>query len=286
MQINAVGKTDVGRKREFNEDAFAVHMPAGLMALADGMGGHAAGEVAARIAIETLSDVIAGGTSGTTPARPKAHGAAAGAAVNGAVSARGGVRAGGTPAAGVPATSAEAHDPAERLRAAVSLANEKIFSEIEQHEELRGMGTTLVAALAHNDHLCVAHVGDSRAYLCRGGEIRQITDDHSWVNEQVGLGLLSRQEAQRHPFRNVITRALGSREDVAPDIAELALEPDDTVLLCSDGLTTMLEDDEILAILMRHAGDPAGAADELIHRANESGGEDNITVIVAGASRG
>lgn len=251
MPLIGAGRTDVGRKREFNEDAFQVDLTNGLLVLADGMGGHAAGEVAARIAIEAVSEFI--------------------------------TRTAGNGNSDWPYGIDERFSvPANRLRSAIRLANEKIFKEIEQNEELRGMGTTLVAVLALGGSACFAHVGDSRAYLCRAGTLTQVTSDHSWVNEQVGLGLLSREEASRHPFRNVITRALGSREEIAPDITEIAAEPHDTVLLCSDGLTTMLEDAQILQVLLRHATDPGAAAAELIQRANQAGGEDNITVIVAG----
>ncbi len=248
--IIAAGRTDVGLKREFNEDAFAIDLDCGLLALADGMGGHAAGEVASRLAIESVEDFIR-----RTSAQPDI-------------------------------TLPFGYDDrltvsGNRLRAAVRLANERIFRSIEEQEELRGMGTTLVAALATNTAISIAHVGDSRAYVLQNGKLVQVTNDHSWVNEQVLLGLLSREEAARHPFRNVITRALGSREDVAADVTEIALAPGDILLLCSDGLTTMLEDREILEALGRHPGDPEGGAAELVERANRAGGEDNITVIVA-----
>ena len=143
------------------------------------------------------------------------------------------------------------------------------------------MGTTLVTALARNGTVSLGHVGDSRAYLCSKGSLTQVTNDHSWVNEQVFLGLLTREEAAHHPFRNVITRALGSREEVAADLTDLPFAAGDRLLLCSDGLTTMLDDREILEALERHAKDLEACAADLVERANRAGGEDNVTVVLA-----
>ena len=251
--LAGAGRSDVGRRRDFNEDAFAVDLKNGLFAIADGMGGAAAGEVASGIAIATLTEFIARTASDAPPERPYGW-------------------------------DERLSVQANRLRTAILLANEKIYRTIEEHEEMKGMGTTLVAALARDSGVCVGHVGDSRVYLWRDGLLRQITNDHSWVNEQVSLGLLSREEASRHPFRNVITRALGSREQVSPDVTEVPLSPGDRLLLCSDGLTNMLDDRRILQILDAHPGDHDRAASELVAQANEAGGDDNITVIVAGLS--
>lgn len=250
MDIIGVGRTDVGRRRDFNEDSFAIDLPAGLLTLADGMGGHAAGEVASRIATET----VAGFVRETAGAKEIAW----------------------------PFGFDDRYSlSANRLRSAVRLANEKIFRTIEEHPEMKGMGTTLVCVLSESAGACVAHIGDSRVYFCRGGKLIQLTDDHSWVSEQVRIGNLSQDEAARHPFRNVITRALGSREDVTADLKDVRVEPGDRMLLCSDGLTSMLDDTQILGVLERHPTDAEAAAAELIERANEAGGEDNITVIVA-----
>ena len=251
MSLIGAGQTDVGRKRRFNEDAFAIDLELGLLALADGMGGHAAGEVASGIAIESIREFIS--RTSRKGEIPSPH-----------------------------LLDEGLSHSAVRLLAAVQLANDRIFKSIESHEEQRGMGTTLVAVLSQEDTACIAHVGDSRAYHYRAGKLTQVTSDHSWVNEQIHLGLLSREEALRHPFRNVITRALGSRERVLPDLSEVNLEPGDRLLLCSDGLTTMLNDTEIRAVLSEHAEDLGRAACELVDRANEAGGEDNVTVIVAG----
>jgi len=250
-ELAGAGRSDVGRRREYNEDAFAVDLKNGLFAIADGMGGAAAGEVASSIAIATVTDYIGRTADAREPERPFGW-------------------------------DDRLSIQANRLRSAILLANEKIYRTIEEHEEMKGMGTTLVAALARDSGVCVGHVGDSRVYLCREGQLRQITNDHSWVNEQVTMGLLSREEASRHPFRNVITRALGSREQVYADVTEVPLSPGDRLLLCSDGLTNMLDDGRILQILDAHPADHEAAAAELVRQANEAGGDDNVTVIVAG----
>ena len=251
MHLAGAGRTDVGRRRDFNEDAFTIDLGTGLLALADGMGGHAAGEVASRIAIETLAEFITA------------------TAMHGNINWPYGF-------------DEHLSVSANRIRSAIRLANERIFRTIESHQEMKGMGTTVAAVLLSNGTACVAHIGDSRVYSIRAGSMTQVTSDHSWVNEQVRLGLLSREEAARHPFRNVITRALGSREEVVPDISEVRVAAGDRLLLCSDGLTSMLDDDEILAALDAFPDDLEAASQDLIERANDAGGEDNVTVILAG----
>ena len=255
LALIGAGRTDVGRRRDFNEDAFKIDLDSGLLVLADGMGGHAAGEVASRIATETVAEFIRGTAHGKEIAWPFE-------------------------------VDERLSLSANRLRSAVRLANDKIFRTIEEHPEMRGMGTTLVSVLSQNEGACVAHIGDSRVYFFRAGKMSQLTSDHSWVGEQVRLGNLSLEEAARHPFRNVITRALGSREEIAADLKEIPLEPGDRMILCSDGLTTMLEDHEIQAVVERHPEDTKAAAAALVEAANEAGGEDNITVIVAGWTAG
>ena len=138
----------------------------------------------------------------------------------------------------------------------------------------------MVALLVLRDRVVVGHVGDSRAYLLREGSLKMLTSDHSWVNEQVRLGLLSHQEAHRHPMRNVVTRALGSRGEVAAELTEERIEPGDAFLLCSDGLNVMLSDDAILETLLGHKDDPEEACRALVDEANRKGGEDNTTVVV------
>jgi protein phosphatase len=141
------------------------------------------------------------------------------------------------------------------------------------------MGTTMVAMAAVGSDAVIGYVGDSRAYRLRDGRMERLTSDHSWVNEQVKMGLLTDEDAQRHPMRNIVTRALGNRVDVSVDLVRDVMQPGDVYLLCSDGLNTMLEDDEIRTLLAAHAEDPRSACEALVDSANEHGGEDNTTVI-------
>jgi len=249
MKIVYKGITDVGRKREANEDSFAVIPEDSLFVVADGMGGHAAGEVASRLAVAAISDFIASTRRDTEITWPFEYDMS---------------------------MSIEGN----RLRTAIRLANQRILDTISHKKDLEGMGTTLVSAMVSEGKACVGHVGDSRAYLIHEGAISQITSDHSWVNEQVKLGFLTRNDASRHPFRNVVTRALGSKEDVVVDLAEQPLQPGDYLVLCSDGLNSMLDDEEIVSIVMANDSDIDAAARSLVARANEKGGEDNVTVIL------
>ena len=249
MRIVSKGITDVGRKRESNEDCFAVVPEDQLFVVADGMGGHAAGEVASRLAVTAFADFIAATRRDAEITWPYDYD---------------------------PAMSVEGN----RLKTAIRLANQRILDTINHKKDLEGMGTTLVGAMVSDGRVCVGHVGDSRAYLIRDGRITQLTSDHSWVNEQVKMGFLSRSDANRHPFRNVVTRALGSRDDVAVDLVEEGLKPDDILVLCSDGLNTMIDDEMIAATVLTHADDIDAAAQALIGRANENGGDYNVTVIV------
>ncbi|MBZ5640503.1 MAG: Stp1/IreP family PP2C-type Ser/Thr phosphatase [Acidobacteriia bacterium] len=242
MKPAAHGLTDVGRRRDKNEDAYLVEPSMGLYAVADGMGGHAAGEIASRLAMDALSDSMRRG--GWNP------------------------------------DSDDTDEATRRLESAVLEANRRICDSIQFHDEQRGMGTTLVALLTAGGRAVLAHVGDSRAYLLRGGALVRLTSDHSWVNEQVKLGLLSDDDAQRHPMRNIVTRALGSRPDVAMDRGVEDMHTGDVFLLCSDGLNTMLSDDEIRDLMDRHRGQPESACQALVAAANQRGGEDNVTVVV------
>jgi serine/threonine protein phosphatase PrpC len=243
MKITAFGLSDVGRRRESNEDDFLLEPGRGVYAVADGMGGHAAGEIASRLAIETLQEVLHRDDTAREPM--------------------------------------SVEDAAEWLRGAVVEANRRICDSIRNHEDRRGMGTTVVALVHSGVDAVVGHVGDSRLYLLRGGELIRMTSDHSWVNEQVKLGLMNDDAAQRHPMRNIVTRALGSRPDVLVDLTSMQVEPGDVYLLCSDGLNTMLSDDQISAILSRHQTSPEAACRALVEEANRHGGEDNVTVVVA-----
>jgi protein phosphatase len=248
MKITAFGLTDVGRRRESNEDDFLLEPGSGVYAVADGMGGHAAGEIASHLAIETLREVLH--RDGT------------------AIETR------------------SADEATEWLRDAVVEANRRICDSIRLHEERRGMGTTVVALVQAGHDAVVGHVGDSRMYLLRGDELIRMTSDHSWVNEQVKLGLMNDDTAQRHPMRNIVTRALGSRPDVLVDVATLQVRPGDVLLLCSDGLNTMLSDEQIRGTVAGHRHDPEAACRALVEEANRHGGEDNVTVVVASFAEG
>jgi len=234
--------SDVGRCRKVNQDMFLLDEAVGLYAIADGMGGHAAGEVASDLAINAL--------------------------------------AGSWRQNGSPADDRPTGEVGELLREALSEGNRRICESVVTRSEWRGMGTTMVAMAVTGERAVIAHVGDSRAYLLREGELRLLTSDHSWVNEQVKLGLLTDEQAHRHPMRNIVTRALGNQPEVEVDLMEESVQPGDVFFLCSDGLSGMLHQDEIQEILTEHGASPRAACEELVQRANAHGGEDNITVIV------
>ena len=241
MKARAAGMSDVGRCRKVNQDMFLLDESLGLYAVADGMGGHAAGEVASDLAISALA-----GSLRQRERRGRWSAAEAG----------------------------------EMLRAGFQEGNRKICESVRMREDWRGMGTTIVALVLAEGRAVVAHVGDSRAYLLRNGALRQLTSDHSWVNEQVKLGLLTEEQAHRHPMRNIVTRALGNEPDVQVDLVEEEVRPGDVFVLCSDGLSGMLADREIGEVLHERGAVPQVACRELVERANARGGEDNITVIV------
>lgn len=221
--------TDVGRVRDGNEDTFLVDERLGLFAVADGMGGHRAGEVASATAIEALRAAVGAGRD---------------------------------------------------LSDAISSANAAVYEKSSRDPELTGMGTTLTAAVAATDgRLLIGHVGDSRAYLLRDGELSQITDDHTLVEELRRDGRITEEQAAVHPRRSVITRALGIDSNVSVDLYPVDVQNGDRVLICSDGLTAMVRTTDIAAILRREPS-PQHAADLLADAANEAGGEDNVTAVV------
>jgi protein phosphatase len=244
-----------GRVRTANEDSFGICADEGLFVVCDGMGGAAAGEVASRVAVDTMLRCLCASpkTSATRETDP------------GPIEPR--------PENGVPA----------RLRNAVSDANHLVFSQAANDARLHGMGTTLVALLTHQDKAWVAHVGDSRCYRYRAGVLDQLTRDHSLVDEQVKLGQLTREEAERSPLRNVITRAVGSQRSVAAEVNEFEVAPGDLFLLCSDGLTRELPDARIESIL-KETESLDGICQHLVDSANDAGGRDNVTCIVVRAT--
>jgi len=248
MQVKAYGLSHVGRQRQHNEDSYLVEDDAKLFLVADGMGGHAAGEIASRIAVDSISEFILHSKSddGTWPHAYDEH----------------------------------FRRSTNRLMAAVRLANTRVLEAMRKDARLRGMGTTVVACLVDNDMISVAHVGDSRAYLIRDRQLSRITNDHSWVFEQVQAGMLSEAEAEKHPLRNVITRALGGALQVVPDASEIEARRGDLFLLCSDGLTGMVSEDEILRVVTENNGDLKKTCQQLIEVANEHGGLDNVTAVL------
>jgi len=248
-QIDAYGLTDVGKKRKHNEDAYALDESEGLFIVADGMGGHAAGEVAAKITVETIGEFIAATRQKEEATWPFKY-------------------------------NHELHFNSNRLAIAIEKANERVMSAVAAQPWLKGMGTTVVAGLLNEKILSLAHVGDSRAYLYRAGELTRLTDDHSWVHEQVSAGILTEEEAKTHPLKNVVTRALGGGPSVAPDLREMEFSRGDAFLFCSDGLTTMLSDEEIRdSIAVDEMRTAEALCQGLVDLANEKGGVDNITVV-------
>jgi PPM family protein phosphatase len=248
VRIVSGGVTDVGRVRTNNEDCFRIVAPLNLFVLADGMGGEAHGEIASALAVETV--------------------------VNHCLDAE------ANPAARVlGSTQPDWSANTKRLSTAVHLANRNIFKSAEQHPEQHGMGATLTAAWIDGTRLSIAHVGDSRAYLLRGGDLLQLTRDHSLVAEQVRRGMLTVAEAEESEMQSVLLRALGAQREIEVDAEEHTLFPRDVLLLCSDGLTRVVTEPEIAGVLQAET-DPERGAQELVALANERGGPDNITVII------
>lgn len=237
MRISCAGNTDVGVVRSGNEDSFLLDCSKGLFIVADGMGGHAAGEVASEMAVQIVAKEL-GSLRGLSDG-----------------------------------------DAAARMRSAIRKANAAIFDRTLAEHDKRGMGTTTTVMVLFSRRYLIGQVGDSRAYLLREGHLLQLTKDHSYVQEQVDAGLLTPEQARTHPYSNVITRCVGANEDVAPDVYFGNLEQGDVVLLASDGLTGMLEDDQI-ATIMGAEDNPEGAVNKMIADANRRGGLDNITAIV------
>jgi protein phosphatase len=252
--ILACGQTDPGLARLHNEDAFRVDGDNGLFVVADGMGGHSHGEVASKIAVETISKTLRNPVDSRTPTRPTGD-------------TKVGEGAGLLP-------------HSVRFKEAIRRAHDAMLLAIRDDLRLQGMGTTVAGLLVRDGVAAVAHVGDSRVYRLRGGELRLLTRDHTWVNEQVVAGFLTEDQARTHPLRNVVTRALGGEAEVSVDVQEVELRKGDLYLVCSDGLTSMLTDAEIRARVA--SGRPLDEiCRQLIADANERGGVDNITVILA-----
>lgn len=235
MKIRSCAISDVGRKRQKNEDSYLLNDELRLFIVADGMGGHAGGEYASRIAIKTIEEefraLIEKGAS------------------------------------------------EEDLSKAVQDAGAKIVAKSEEDKALRGMGTTVIALHFTSDRAMLGHVGDSRAYLFRDGVLEQITEDHSFVNEQIKNGLITEEEAKTHQFKNIITRSLGVTAEVEVDLVSKKTKVGDVFLLCSDGLSNLVELGEMESGLRE--SEPVLAAKQMVDLANKRGGDDNITIVVA-----
>jgi serine/threonine protein phosphatase PrpC len=240
--MKAAAVTDPGQVRPANEDSVFADPDTGLLIVADGMGGHAAGEVASGMAAETIAAFL----------REK-----------------------------LPASGTLVLDAPRLLGEAVRRADAAVRERAAADPTLNGMGTTAVVAICRDDDLALAHVGDSRAYLLHEGGLRRITEDHSLVARMVSAGTITPAEARKHHLRNVITRSLGFEGNAEAEVQILEWVRGDSLLLCTDGLTGMVEDDEIESILASHGADVEAAARALIALANEHGGTDNVSAVVA-----
>jgi len=247
--LEIVRLTDVGQKRDHNEDAVASDAEMGLLVLADGMGGYKAGEVASEIAVLTIVAELKEALLDFEPGQVDA-------------------------VSGMQAESLLIID-------AVAKANESIFTVSQSQPQCAGMGTTLVVAMFTNDKVLVGHIGDSRMYRLRDAELTQITEDHSLLQEQLKSGLITPEQAKVSNNKNLVTRAVGIDETVDLELHEYEVQVGDIYLLCSDGLTDLVDDDEISIILAKLNANLEAAANQLIKMANDNGGKDNISVILA-----
>ena len=245
-RYRSAARTDVGMKREHNEDSFLVNEDLGLYVVCDGMGGHAGGETASRLAVQTIEKELL--SAKLRPDDPFASDA--------------------------PLTESPL---AGALREAVEGACAAVFRTSRSNPELAGMGTTCISLLVKNGHALIGHVGDSRAYLVRGEDVWQLSEDHSLVNEQVRAGLLTADEARFSRLKNIITRSVGFEEDVLVDVMGIETRAGDRFLLCSDGLSNLIEPGEIRDALV--GTDLVEVPQKLIELANSRGGDDNITVV-------
>jgi protein phosphatase len=248
VRIQVGARTDVGRKRGNNEDCFKLVPELNLFILSDGMGGEAHGEVASNIAVETIAAYCAGkgnGNSGAPPHEPRP----------------------------------ELTEKTNRLVGAIVSANHEIYDSAAKHPAQKGMGATVVAIWLNDNRLSIAHVGDSRLYLLRAGDLVQLTQDHSLVAEQLRRGIITREQAEKSDMQSVLIRALGIEPDVQVDADEQLLMEGDILVLCSDGLSRMVSDVEIASTLLTST-EMQAAANRLVDLANEYGGEDNVSVVV------
>jgi protein phosphatase len=247
-KFRCVGMSDTGRIREHNEDTIGTDADIGLVVLADGMGGYKAGEVASGIAVRTVMTLVKDAVEreDLSVADPETG----------------------------------ASRPGILLRDAIHRANKIIYQTAKTQANCEGMGTTVVAGLFFDDKLTVAHVGDSRLYRLRGGEFSQVTQDHSLLQELVSRGFYTPEEAQRAAAKNYVTRALGVEPTVEVDVTEVPVSKDDLYLLCSDGLSDMVEDADIHLTISTFGGNLETLAKQLVLLSNDNGGRDNVSIVV------
>lgn len=247
MRVRAYGVTDTGLLRTHNEDYLEVDDGNRIFLVADGMGGHNHGEVASRIAVESIRTFMTGGDEceSTLPI----------------------------------ASDEDLHQHSSRLKRSIHIAHNRVLDAIERDGSLLGMGTTVVGAMLRDDVAAIVHVGDSRAYRLRNAHLELLTQDHTWVNEQVVAGYLSEEQAKSHPLKNVVTRALGGDSEIMVDVTETRVVDGDLYLLCSDGLTTMLGDQDIHRIMSSDVP-LEDVCRQLVEEANARGGFDNVTVLL------
>jgi protein phosphatase len=251
-KLTFVGQTDTGRVREHNEDTIATDPDVGLLVLADGMGGYNAGEVASGIAVKTITNLVREGLAREDLASID--------------------------------RSTGLSRPSIVLRDAITRANKIIYQTARSQAECEGMGTTVVAALFYDNRVSIAHVGDSRLYRQRGSQIAQVTMDHSLLQELVDRGFYSPEEAQRAANKNYVTRALGVEPQVEVEVQEHPVDKGDIFILCSDGLSDMVEDEDIRLTISTFGANLDTVAKQLIQLANENGGRDNVSVVLAQAN--
>ena len=250
-KVTFVGQTDTGRVREHNEDTIATDPDVGLLVLADGMGGYNAGEVASGIAVKTITNLVREGLAREDLDSVDRNTGLSRASIV--------------------------------LRDAITRANKIIYQTARSQAECEGMGTTVVAALFYDNRISIAHVGDSRLYRQRGSQIAQVTMDHSLLQELVDRGFYSPEEAQRAANKNYVTRALGVEPQVEVEVQEHPVDKGDIFILCSDGLSDMVEDEDIRLTISTFGANLDTVAKQLIQLANENGGRDNVSVVLAQA---
>jgi len=286
VRLWAWGQSDPGKKRERNEDSYLVDPQTGVMAVADGMGGHQGGATASRMAVEQIGKELAEAhgdfenalrmqiltSMRTTEEMPAIDLEPMPIAVRDFVMVQ------PTPPAGLDESMIAMSPALEVMRGVVRRASASIFEAAWAKPELRGMGTTLTAVLVHGGRAHVVHAGDSRCYMFRDGELRQLTDDHSWIAEQLRSGAISEAEAKSSKFRHVITKSIGFERDIEADMKSVPVSPGDCFLLCSDGMSNYIEHGELERIVAMTWY--RRLPETLIELANQRGGDDNITVVV------